>query len=243
MINSGYLIDSVCKSYLVDGEIHVVLDNLSLEIDTRDITVVLGASGCGKTTLLRLIAYLEDVSSGKISFIKNGIECKSKVGFVFQESRLMDWLNVSENILFHRNREFKNKNNELDKYLDIMNLQKFKKAYPNELSGGMAQRVSIARALSFNPDILLMDEPFSSLDYFTRIDMQNEVIKVHETTDKGVVFVTHDIEEALKIGKKIIVFTVNSWVKEFYIDKSYTRDLTNEYFINLKKEILSLLKI
>ena len=176
----------------------------------------------------------------------------------------MDWLNVSENITFHNvsNRSKKNnknaiyrllsklrfkKNNsvseiDVDKYLSMMKLEKFKNSYPGELSGGMAQRVSIARALSFDPDMLLMDEPFSALDYFTRKDMQNEVIRIHESTNKGVIFVTHDIDEALKIADKIIVFTLEREFKEFKINDTYNRDLTSNYYVSLKKEILHTLK-
>lgn len=242
----------------------MVLNNISLNISTEDITVILGESGCGKTTFLRIIAGLENVTSGEISYIKDNKEFKPKVGMVFQESRLMDWLNVSENITFHNvsNRSKKNnknaiyrllsklrfkKNNsvseiDVDKYLSMMKLEKFKNSYPGELSGGMAQRVSIARALSFDPDMLLMDEPFSALDYFTRKDMQNEVIRIHESTNKGVIFVTHDIDEALKIADKIIVFTLEREFKEFKINDTYNRDLTSNYYVSLKKEILHTLK-
>lgn len=264
MSNSGYIIKKVCKNYEVNNEQHMVLNNISLNISTEDITVILGESGCGKTTFLRIIAGLENVTSGEISYIKDNKEFKPKVGMVFQESRLMDWLDVSENITFHNvsNRSKKNnknaiyrllsklrfkKNNsvseiDVDKYLSMMKLEKFKNSYPGELSGGMAQRVSIARALSFDPDILLMDEPFSALDYFTRKDMQNEVIRIHESTNKGVIFVTHDIDEALKIADKIIVFTLEREFKEFKINDTYNRDLTSNYYVSLKKEILHTLK-
>lgn len=264
MSNSGYIIKNICKNYEVNNEQHMVLNNISLNISTEDITVILGESGCGKTTFLRIIAGLENVTSGEISYIKDNREFKPKVGMVFQESRLMDWLNVSENIAFHnlsnRSKEsnknainrllsklrFKKNNSvyeiDVDKYLSMMKLEKFKNSYPGELSGGMAQRVSIARALSFNPDMLLMDEPFSALDYFTRKDMQNEVIRIHESMNKGVIFVTHDIDEALKIADKIIVFTLEREFKEFKINDTYNRDLTSNYYVSMKKEILRTLK-
>ena len=260
MNNSGYIINNVSKFYEVDNEKHLVLNNISLNISTEDITVILGESGCGKTTLLRIIAGLEDMSNGEIKFLKENRRFKPKVGLVFQESRLMPWLNVSENIAFHNKKSISkidkllnmvklNKTNlhedstiNINKYLSMMKLEKFRNLYPHELSGGMAQRVSIARALSFNPDMLLMDEPFSALDYFTRMDMQNELIKIHESTNKGVIFVTHDIDEALKIGKKIIVFTMERGIKEFEINDSYNRDLTSSYYYKLKKEILKTLE-
>lgn len=278
--NSGYIIRNLSKSYKVDNEEHVVLSDICLNIDRSQITVILGESGCGKTTLLRAIASLEDISSGEIKFVKDNKEYRPNVGFVFQESRLMPWLNVRENIAFHNQQKStilnkilnklnhskstinKDRNDNLiylngkddlsksnkpdsidiEKYLKMMNLQKFKNSYPNELSGGMAQRVSIARALSFNPDMLFMDEPFSALDYFTRIDMQNEVIRIHKSTNKGVIFVTHDIDEALKIGKKIVVFTNERKIEEFNIEDDYNRDLTSNYYIKLKKDILMTMK-
>lgn len=259
MINSGYVLKNVSKIYNIDNKKHIVFKNISLEISVDDITVILGESGCGKTTLLRLLSGLEDVSSGEINFIRENKIYKPRVGLVFQESRLMPWLTVSENISFHNQKSSKmdsllsklkiKKSNldskddiDIDKYLKMMKLEKFKNSYPNELSGGMAQRTSIARALSFNPDLLLMDEPFSSLDYFTRMDMQNEVIDIHESMRKGVIFVTHDIEEALKIGKKIIIFTKQGDVQEIQISESYNRDLTSSYYGKLKKQILNILK-
>ena len=256
MSKSQYIIKNVTKFYELNNEKHIVLKDISLKINTDDITVILGESGCGKTTLLRLIANIESVSSGEIKFIKDNKEIKPKVGFVFQESRLMPWLNVSENIAFN---DVKNKtimgdlknivnfkkheteNSRVDMYLKMMKLEKFKKSYPCELSGGMAQRVSIARALYFNPDILLMDEPFSALDYFTRADMQNELIRIHKSTKKGVIFVTHDIDEALKLANRIIVFEKNNQIKEFEIEASQDKNFEDAYYINLKKDILKTL--
>lgn len=239
MISSGYTLKNIKKKYQVENEKITVLNNISLEIDNEDITVILGTSGCGKTTLLRAIAGIEDVDSGDIIFRKEGCICKPRIGFVFQESRLMYWLTVSENISLHSSN--KKTDVDVDKYLEIMNLQKFRNAYPSELSGGMEQRVSVARALSFNPDMLFMDEPFSALDYFTRMDMQNEVIRIHESTSKGVVFVTHDIDEALTIGNKILVFGKDKKLVELEIGYGYDRDLTSEYFIEIKRNILRLL--
>lgn len=239
MSNSEYRLKEISKTYEVNGQAYKVLDNISLNISSKDITVVLGASGCGKTTLLRIIANLEEETSGKITFVKDGVEAKAKVGLVFQESRLMPWLTVSENIGFHKKATEK----QIQFYLSMMRLWEFKNSYPNELSGGMAQRVSIARALSFEPDFLLMDEPFSSLDYFTRLDMQKEVIKIHKDTNKGVVFVTHDIDEAISIGTRIIVFTKDNKLKEFIVNKNNNNDINYKYKLTLKKQILDILKI
>ena len=124
MSNSGYIIKKVCKNYEVNNEQHMVLNNISLNISTEDITVILGESGCGKTTFLRIIAGLENVTSGEISYIKDNKEFKPKVGMVFQESRLMDWLDVSENITFHNvsNRSKKNNKNAIYRLLSKLSL-------------------------------------------------------------------------------------------------------------------------
>lgn len=237
MVRSGFLLENIYKKYLVDNKEHLVLDNISLNISSEEITVILGESGCGKTTLLRILAGLEKATSGNIYFFNNDKKCTPKVGMVFQESRLMPWLNVSENILLHTEKDNRNKV-DLDKYLKMMKLEKFKNSYPNELSGGMAHRVSIARALSFNPDILLMDEPFAKTRLLHKKKMQKEVVNIHKNTKKGVVFVTHNIEEAMEIAKKIIVFSKNKRIKQFSVEDEYNRDLTKNYYINLKKEIL-----
>lgn len=220
-----YIINDITKKYMIDLEDHIVLDNINLEISSDDVTVILGESGCGKTTLIRIIAGLETQSSGSVRFFNGKEEKRAKVGMVFQESRLMPWLTVSENIGFHKQANL----DKIDFYLDMMKLKKFNKLYPHELSGGMAQRVSIARALSFEPDFLIMDEPFSALDYFTRRDMQKEVLNIHKNTGKGIIFVTHDIDEALNIASRIIIFTKDKKIKEIIIDKDFNSSCKGEF--------------
>ena len=164
MIKTGFIIKNLCKKFKIEDDEHIVFSDISLEIPGDKITVILGESGCGKTTLLRILSNLDTLDKGEVNYIDNNHKIKPKVGVVFQESRLMPWLTVKENISFHSK---KMQDEDLNKYLSMMKLEKFKNSYPNELSGGMANRVSIARALSYNPDILLMDEPFAALDYFT----------------------------------------------------------------------------
>jgi len=235
MNKSKYIIKDINKSYKVDLEDHVVLNNINLEISSEDVTVILGESGCGKTTLIRIIAELEAQSGGEVTFFKNGEISKAKVGMVFQESRLMPWLTVSENIAFHKKASL----DKIDFYLDMMKLKKFNKLYPHELSGGMAQRVSIARALSFEPDFLIMDEPFSALDYFTRRDMQKEVLSIHKNTGKGIIFVTHDIDEAINIASRIIIFTKDKEIKEITINK----DFNSSCKFDIKNQILETMSL
>ena len=236
MINTGFVIKNLYKKFYIEDDEHIVFSDISLEIHGDKITIILGESGCGKTTLLRILSNLDTADSGEVVYIENDKKITPKVGVVFQESRLMPWLTVKENISFHS----KGMDEEtLNKYLSMMNLQKFKNSYPNELSGGMANRVSIARALSYDPDILLMDEPFAALDYFTRRKMQKEVIDIHKSTKKGVIFVTHNIDEALTIADKILVIKRDKTIKEFFIEEDYNRDLSDSYYIDLKKIILN----
>lgn len=228
-MKSKFIIENVSKSFS-----QKILKNISLEISGEDITVVVGKSGCGKTTFLRMLAGLESISEGSIKFLDRlGKEKKAKIGMVFQEPRLMPWLTVEKNIRIYEKEE----RVDVDKVLSLVSLKDVKKFYPNELSGGMASRIAIARAIGYNPDILLMDEPFAALDYFTRNQLQNEIIKIHKETKTGIIFVTHNIDEALLIGGKIIIFNRGK-CEEIKIEKNYPRDMGDIELINLKKDIL-----
>lgn len=231
-LNNMYRVLNLKKIFEISENEKIIFENMNLEIDNNKITVVLGKSGCGKTTLLRMIAGLEEITYGSIDFYnKSGEKVKAKIGMVFQESRLMPWLTVKENIEIHGNKI------DTDKYLKMISLEEFKDAYPSQLSGGMAQRVAIARALSYQPDTLLMDEPFSALDYFTREQLQKEIIKVYEKTETGIIFVTHNIDEALMLGHRIIVINEGK-IHSYDIAKKFPRDIADMELINLKKEIL-----
>ena len=172
------------KSYQVSGRCLEVLKGLDLDVAEEGITVVLGRSGCGKTTLLRLIAGLETADSGeKITFSSKAREKednrKEKIGVIFQEPRLMPWLTVEKNILFGVKRKQQDRK-KLSGLLELTGLTGFEKARPSQLSGGMQQRVALARALAYEPDFLLMDEPFAALDYFTRGQMQQELLRIFQ---------------------------------------------------------------
>lgn len=178
-----------------------IFDNLTLSLLLSGITVLVGRSGCGKTTLLRLLAGLEQPEQGEIIFTRDNIAYQPKIGMVFQESRLLPWLTVAENIMLSRS-----KWQEADAlpYLELVGLESsYLHSKPDALSGGMAHRVAIARALAYQPDILLMDEPFAALDYFTRMALQQKVIDIQQQTHTAVIFVTHNVDEALLLANQI----------------------------------------
>lgn len=232
----GYKLTNVIKEFCINGKPVKILDNLTLLLEDNKITVILGRSGCGKTTLLRLLGYLDDATSGKVEFYDNNILVKPKIGMVFQESRLFPWLNVRENLTFFLNKRDINIEN---KYLSLMKLEKFGEAYPSQLSGGMAHRVAIGRALAYEPNMLLMDEPFAALDFFTRAYMQEEILRLYSETNKGIVFVTHNVDEALLIGHKIVILDKGKVLEEYNIDLEFPRDISSKKLLNIKKDILS----
>ena len=234
----GIKLVNVSKFYAVEKETIKVLDGINLEIPQNKITIILGRSGCGKTTLLRLVSGLEDFDQGEILGSKS-----KKKAYVFQEDRLMPWLNVKKNITFGINKN-EIDDAKIDKIIDTVGLNKFYSAYPSQLSGGMKQRVSIARAFAYNPDFIMMDEPFSALDFFTREQMQNELLRINKTLKCSILFVTHSIDEALTLGDKIVILEKGIIKSQYEIDEeSSKRDLLDEKFVKLKKQIINDLKV
>ena len=234
----GIKLVNVSKFYTVEKETIKVLDGINLEIPQNKITIILGRSGCGKTTLLRLVSGLEEFDQGEILGSKS-----KKKAYVFQEDRLMPWLDVKKNITFGINKK-EIDNTKIDKIIDTVGLNKFYSAYPRQLSGGMKQRVSIARAFAYDPDFIMMDEPFSALDYFTREQMQKELIKIHERLKCSILFVTHSIDEALILADKIVVLEKGIIKSQYEIEEKHdTRDLLDDKFVKLKKQIIDDLKV
>lgn len=230
---AGIEIRNIKKTYMVDENQVRVLKGLSLSIPTGEITVVLGRSGCGKTTLLRLVGDLEPVDEGEIIF-----ETEHRTGFVFQEPRLMPWLDVKKNITFGLAKEEINQR-EIEDIIRTVNLQGFEKAFPNQLSGGMQQRVSIGRALAIKPSFLLMDEPFAALDYFTREMMQKELLHLYGEKNVSILFVTHSIDEAIRIANRVVIIEDGVVKRKIEIPGyQMERDLMEDAYINLKREIL-----
>ncbi|GGB46886.1 nitrate/sulfonate/bicarbonate ABC transporter ATP-binding protein [Lentibacillus populi] len=186
----------------------LVLDNINLTIKAGEFVSLLGPSGCGKSTLLSMVAGLQKPSSGSVYLGEEEIRKPGPDrGVVFQESALFPWMNVRENVMFPIRKKMTKKEqlSVADKYLQMVQLSKFPEHYPHELSGGMQQRVSIARVLAMNPELLLMDEPFGALDEQTRSILQDEIEKIWLDTKKTVIFVTHSIREAIKLSDRIII--------------------------------------
>ena len=226
------------------GETIEALSNVSLEISDQEFICILGPSGCGKTTLLRIIAGLESASSGTISITGTGITKPSpRMAMIFQEYSLYPWRNVLDNVgLGLELRGVKKTEREVhaQKFLELVGLKGFEHSFPHELSGGMRQRVAVARALAIDPSILLMDEPFGALDAQTRNRMQHELLDIWEKTKKTVLFVTHSVDEAVFLADRIVVLTRRpGTVREIItIPQARPRIRTSEEFVRIRRHLL-----
>ncbi len=210
-MKSDIRIEHVSKEYESSGRKLKAVDDVSFEIKDSEFICIVGPSGCGKSTLLRMIAGLEPVSSGEILMGDKKVTSPSpEIGFVFQEYTLFPWRTVEKNVEFGL--ELKKlpqaeRTQIASKYLDMVGLSKFKDSYPHQLSGGMRQRTAIARTLAVNPEILLMDEPFGALDAQTRNILQEQLLDIWHQEKKKVLFVTHNVDEAVFLSDRVIVMT------------------------------------
>ncbi|WP_346354750.1 ABC transporter ATP-binding protein [Azotosporobacter soli] len=223
-----------------DGQV-AVLENISLCVNEQEFIAIVGASGCGKSTLLRIIGGLEMDYQGSVALEGKRIAGPGlNRGIVFQEHRLLPWLTVEENIEFALQKGEKEEKEKLIKeHLALVGLTGFEKAYPGQLSGGMAQRVAIARALVNRPEVLLLDEPFGALDALTRLKMQQEILSIWEKEKTTMIMVTHDIEEALYLGDRVIVMSdrPGSIKREVIVDLPRPRERSDAKFMQLRKDI------
>lgn len=216
-----------------------IFKNFNLEISTGEVTTILGPSGCGKTTLLSMISGIIKPDNGEVIYPKN-----QKLSSIFQEHRLLPWMNVLDNVLFTMDNGNDDNIKRSFHYLKKMGLKDHLNKYPNQLSGGMAQRVSIARAFSYPSNTILMDEPFKGLDLQLKLNIINLFNSIWSEDSRTGVFVTHDIIESLLIGDKIIIFT-EAPVKIYkIITNSIPKDkrtLENLELLNMEKELYTLL--
>lgn len=230
----------------------IALDDLNLTVDQGEIVSLVGTSGCGKSTLLRIISGLEYPTVGEV-FIDDELinSPHPKIGLIFQEPRLMPWLSVRENVEFGLdtlpNVKFNRleKRDLVDRILERVSLTEFANTLPRQLSGGMAQRVAIARALITKPSILLLDEPFSALDAFIRMKLQDHLLSIWDYDRPTLILVTHDIEEALVLSDRVIVLRGNPGHihQEFTIDLPRPRKRTDQVFQQWKESILATLDL
>ena len=216
MTNNILQINNISKTYhTIDGEIKAI-DNISLKIKEGEFIAIVGSSGCGKSTLLSILADLEKQSNGNYVFNKKNI----KMGYMLQKDALFPWLNIFENSILGLKIKHIDTNENKDYVKNLLityGLKDFINKYPRELSGGMRQRVALIRTLAIKPDILLLDEAFSALDYQTRLAVSEDVYKIIKKEKKTTIMVTHDLAEAISLADRIVVLSSRpSKVKKIY---------------------------
>ena len=239
-------IDNLSHGFSLEGHKLPVLERVSLEIGPGEFVALLGPSGCGKSTLLRLVAGLEGADSGSITADGAAITGPDPTRVVvFQDPTLYPWRRVWDNVALGLEAQglLKTTKGKVDEALAKVGLSQFARAYPRQLSGGMAQRVALARALVNEPRLLILDEPLGKLDSLTRIAMQQELIDLWQRQGYTALLVTHDVEEALLLANRVIVFSDRpAQIKaELTIDRPYPRHRDDPYLVDLRKQILGLL--
>lgn len=239
-------IQNVSKSFakVENDEVTHALNEINLSAKSGEFVSLVGPSGCGKSTILRLVAGLIIPTTGKITVDGNEItEPSPERGMMFQKSTLFPWLTVEKNIAFSLKMQGKLKGNEekVERMLKVIGLESFRNDYPGQLSGGMAQRVALVRSLINEPDILLLDEPLGALDAFTRMNMQDEILKIWQEKGQLALMVTHDVDEAVYMGTRVIVMDANPGrvVVDIKVDEDYPRDRSSEAFVEYRNEILN----
>ncbi len=233
---------NVGMTFNTDGNEVSVLNNISLDIREGEFVCLLGPSGCGKSTLLNIVAGFLNPTEGEV--IIQGEPVKGpdpRRIFVFQERGVFPWLTVEGNIgfgLFKLSKQERVKR--IAHYVQLVGLKGFEHAYPSELSGGMKQRLEVARALAVNPDVLYLDEPFGALDSITRLIMRGELLRIWEAERKTILFVTHDIEESVQLADRVVVMSARPAVirRIVEIDMPHPRDLSSPRYIEFRDGIL-----
>jgi NitT/TauT family transport system ATP-binding protein/sulfonate transport system ATP-binding protein len=236
-------IRGVTKRFAVgDGEVEA-LAPIDLTIPQGEFVCMIGASGCGKSTLLRIIAGFEEPTTGDVAIYGNAIAGPgSDRGMVFQDYALFPWMTVRENISFGpRQRQLPREEIErtTDEFIRMVGLERFADRYPNQLSGGMKQRVAIARVLANNANILLMDEPFGALDALTREQLQHELLQIWARTGVTTIFVTHSVEEAVLLADRVLVMSAGPGRidSDFRIDLARPREVSSPEFNAMRRDV------
>lgn len=235
-------VENLCKTYHTKNGDHEVLKNISFDVQENEFLVLLGPGRCGKTVMLNIISDLEQPDSGKIEFA-GGRPQMGNIGLVFQKYALFPWKTVMGNVEMSPKLKGVDKATRqvnAQKYIDLVGLHGFEKALPKELSGGMKQRVGIARAYATESDIMLMDEPFGALDAQTRYSMEDAIINIWDQNKRTIVFVTNNVEEAIYLGDRIILLSSRPATikKEYIVDLPRPRSYTDRAFLDLRNEIV-----
>ena len=239
-------LDHVSKSFekIETDEVTHALNEINLTMESGEFISLVGPSGCGKSTILRLVAGLIQPTTGKLTVDGKMItEPSPERGMVFQKPTLFPWLTVWDNIAFSLRMQGRLKGNKdkVERMIKVIGLEKFRNDYPGQLSGGMAQRVALVRSLINEPDILLLDEPLGALDAFTRMNMQDEILKIWQEKEQLAIMVTHDVDEAIYMGTRVIVLDANPGrvVADIQIKEPFPRDRSSDTFVQYRNEILN----
>ncbi len=217
------------------------LDNVSFSVDDGEFISIIGPSGCGKSTILRLIAGILEPTEGELLLGEKPIEGPDKNrGMVFQKPTLFPWLTVEDNVMFSQNIQGKRGREEAERLIEMVGLSDFKKSYPSQLSGGMAQRVSLIRTVINRPEVFLLDEPLGQLDAFSRINMQEELLRLWYENHHIMIMVTHDVDEAIYMSNRVIIMEPRPGrIKRIMdIDLPYPRNRLSDEFSSLRNEAM-----
>ena len=241
-------IDNVTKRFTDhQGSIITALSDINLQVKPGSFVSLIGPSGCGKSTLLRLIAGLAAPDSGRVSLDGEPIgKPGSDRGFMFQEHTLFPWMNIYQNVAFglKARKLYKGNADRVKELIGLVGLQGFEKNYPHQLSGGMCQRAALARALAGHPKVLLLDEPLGALDAFTRMNMQDEILRIRREEEMTMIMVTHDVDEAVYLSDRIVVMTPRPGriVRLVDVELSHPRARSGDDFLKYHARVLQLLE-
>jgi NitT/TauT family transport system ATP-binding protein len=240
MGTSAISIRDLVKTYGDPGHELLVLDKISFDVAVSSLVTIVGPSGSGKSTLLNVLAGLEPYKSGNVD-IQNSSD-GSKLGYVFQSPRLLPWLSIEDNLMFVRPQQVDKSTHKqrTQRYLKMVGLKDVGHKYPHQLSGGMQQRVGIARGLCVEPAVLLMDEPFSHLDEITAEQMRWELLRIWQETRRTIIFITHDIQEAVQLGDRLIILDYQGRIfEDIEISLSRPREFTDRAFVDFYADVVS----
>ena len=239
-------LENVSKSFakIETDEVTHALTSVTTTMESGEFISLVGPSGCGKSTMLRLVAGLISPTTGKLTV--NGKEITEPApdrGMMFQKATLFPWLTVRDNIAFSLRMQGKLKGNEdkVENMIKVIGLEKFREDYPAQLSGGMAQRVALVRSLINEPPILLLDEPLGALDAFTRMNMQDEILKIWQEKKQLAIMVTHDVDEAIYMGTRVLVMDAHPGrvIADIPIELPFPRDRSSRKFVEYRNDILN----